>query len=254
VSEKGAAKAQEFSCSSFSKKGNNRLSLARKVNREIRILNDLFGAELGRTAAGDPCRVWTWSDTFIRPKRVYVRTEEGICPSYRQFAPDPEHPEILTTEPLFVTEKVCPGISNAFILCAWMASPSFAEWRKMWGDTLEWPKGGEYFPVEYGTLGPCYRELPTLDDTLQVIAWIKQDRERSAQAILGAYEKAEQMRQKADVERIRADLDNKLPAYDNIPGMRDFPLEFMATWKPDQRIQPAELAKFLPQKESASAN
>lgn len=227
------------------------MSLLRKQKKEVRKLNELLGAELGMTSSGEPRFAWFWSEDLIRPKRVYARTAEGVSPSYRTFAPDPEHPTILTTEPLYVTEKLCLNIVNSYILCVWIASPSFEEWRMLWGDTLEWPKGGEYFPVS-GPRGEAKldpEEMPTLDQTLQLIAWRKRDASHAAADLLEYYTGAEKRRTRDDKNRLRAELDNLLPAYDNVPGSNSYPFWFVGKTKADPRISKSELSIILPAKE-----
>lgn len=222
------------------------MSILLKQKFQIRQLNEMFGRELGRTVEQNPRYAWLWSEDLTRAKRVITRTNEGYCLSYRQFAPNPEYPDILTTEPLFEVEKLCPHIHNCYILCVWMESPSYEEWYRLWGDSLEWPKGGEYFPVTGPQRGECRlqeHEKPTEHHTWTVIGWVKEDRARSQATLLSIYEMAAKERELGNQKRIQGELSNLLPAYDD--GSPSGPNWFLGTTKVDSRIADAAATEKL---------
>lgn len=212
------------------------MSILQKQFAQVQRMNEMFGRELGRTADGQPCRAWLWSEDLMRPMRVIAKTDEGLCYCYKQYAANPEFPNILTTEPLFEVVKLCPNLHDRYVLCVWMESPSYEEWHRLWGDTLEWPKGGEYFPVGGRGGEACLQEneIPTVHHTWQVIHWIREDRQWSQAVLLARYEDAAKRREIANREKIQGELSNLLPAYDD--GSPSGPNWFVGTTKVDPRV------------------
>jgi hypothetical protein len=226
------------------------------TDRRISYLNNLFGQELGRTLHGDPMYSWFWSNSLRRPKRVYSNTDEGYQLSYirtervvRTGIPFIGDKVISVMEPHYVVEPLLPSLLNRYVLCVWIAAQSFDEWRKQFDDTMEWPKGGEYFPVStpHTTAYLNPGKLPTKDDTWQVIKWVREDKDKAMTLLqaVDTYADNDRKRIKAEQERAMHTLDNLLPAYDNIPGRRSGPLEFLAETKPDSRISNSELKKMF---------
>jgi hypothetical protein len=224
--------------------------------RRVSYLNDLFGQELGRTLHGDPIYSWFWSDSLTRPKRVYANTDEGYQLSYirterivKTGIPFIGDKLISVMEPHYVVEPLLPTIRNRYVLCVWIAAQSFEEWRKQFDDTMEWPKGGEYFPVStaHTTAYLDVGKVPTKDQTWQVIRWVREDKDKALTFFqaLDVYADNDRARIKAEQEKAMHTLDNILPAYDNIPGTRSGPISFLAETKPDSRIQQSDLVKMF---------
>jgi len=240
------------------------MSLQRKANRAIRTLNSVLGQELGMTLNGDPNYAWFWSEDLYRPKRIYAQTDGQYQLSYLRTErrvectdglPGLVGPQYFKTisimEPHYEVQRLLPNIRNRFVLCVWVNGQSFEEWRAQFDDTMEWPKGGEYFPVSAPghTAYLLEDEIPTLDMTWQVIRWVREDKDK-AMTLLEAtdyYLDNDKKRVKDETEKAMHMLDNLLPAYDNIPGRRSGPLEFMAEVQPDPRISNLDLGRMFGQ-------
>lgn len=238
------------------------MSLQRKAKREVRALNQVFGQELGFTRHQAPRYAWFWSEDLYRPKRIYARTNEGYQLSYirteRNVVCHDGLPGLVgqtymktisVMEPHYEVQRLLPDIRNRYVLCVWVEGQSFEEWRKQFDDTMEWPKGGEYFPVSAPghTAYLDSDETPTLNQTWQVIRWVREDKDKALTFFeqLDVYAENDKKRIKFESERALNDLDNWLPAYDNIPGTRSCPISFMAETRPDVRINPSELRRIF---------
>lgn len=245
------------------------MSLQRRVARSVKSgaidrLNQLLGQELGFTVNNDPKYAWFWSEDLMRPKRIYAKTDGEYQLSYvrterRVLCHDglpglvgrTYQKTISIMEPYYEVQKLLPNVQHSFVLCIWIEGQTFQEWRKQFDDTMEWPKGGEYFPVSAPghTAYLVQGQIPTRDQTWQVIRWVREDKDKALTYLqaLDTYLDNDKKRIKFEQNRAMHTLDDLLPAWDNIPGRRSGPIEFWAETKPDPRIGGAELDRMFGQ-------
>lgn len=210
--------------------------------------NKLLGEELGRTYQGYPRYKWVWSEDqeFYRSKLVVYKDAAGkLDPAYkvrepnctrtqqmipnattRELVPnphyDPEAPVLARVEPEYTREKLLPKIVNCFVMCRWMDNGGFEEFKARFGDKLEWPGEGSYFPVEHsrGVVQLYPNQEPTKDDTWEFIRILRKDTQLGTEAIMEQIEKGEKDAEKRAFLKNMGRIDNVLPAYDHIPGKR----------------------------------
>ena len=188
--------------------------------------NKLLGEELGRTYQGYPRYKWVWSEDqeFYRSKLVVYKDAAGkLDPAYKIKDPLPESGQVLArVEPEYTREKLLPKIVNCYVVCRWMDNGGFEEFKARFGDKLEWPGDGSYFPVEHsrGVVQLCPNQEPGKDDTWEFIRILRKDTQLGMDEILAQLERGEQAAEKRAMEKNLGRLDNVLPAYDHIPGKR----------------------------------
>lgn len=189
------------------------------VNPKVQELNELLVQELGRNSQGSGMYAWHHSDTWIRPMRVVDVVDGEVKPRYEPKL-DPES-GLYKAEPVYIRRHVCMELKNQYVMAVWMVSGSFQMWRQMYGDNLEWPKGGEYFPVSHPRGLVCLPAgvVPDVFATWDFIHVVRKDREQAAEH--EARLLAKQISQKKDeANRISAELGNLLGAYPGDPSKR----------------------------------
>lgn len=179
------------------------------LERTIRRLNQRLGAELGRTADNQPNYKWIFSEdqVLMHPMRLpnefdYKANEFGIV-------------EVI---PLYTLRKMCLAAEDQWVLCHWLPSPSEEEWRTIFGYSLEWPRGGQYYPTNV-YLDPG--EPPNLILTQTAIDCIKEMLAKSAREIEREATENEAKREAAQKDRLFETIREELTTYDHMPGVRD---------------------------------
>lgn len=200
------------------------MSKHRRVQKIIRPLNDLLGQELGRTPKGDPIYMWAHTDFLNRPRRILDSDGE---PVYRWQEPL-EGESVGKALPIYETVPLCPHLQDQYVVLRFIPTASFEEWRKRFGDNLEWEKGGEWFPVSSPTgevtLPPGI--APTREDTEYFIRVVKKDKETYLRKLF-AVEEGQDLQEQKQRERLEAKFKEILPLWDKIPGTQDGPAGFV---------------------------
>jgi len=211
------------------------MSSIRKANREVRKLNEILAQELGRTPGGDPRFMWKYSEDWIRTMRVYSEVLGDLKPEYDYKALESG---IIAAHPVYRPSKVCQNLHNQWVMAIWIPSESFASWRQTFGDLLEWPKGGEYWPVTHPggevCLGP--NEVPTFDITMEFIYQSKKDRGLLESELEANYDKRNQQIERRMEDRLMGTIMNEMPSFDGIPGSRSYPIWPISGTKEDPRM------------------
>ncbi len=177
---------------------------------QIAKLNTRLGQELGRTVDGHPKYRWMWSEDprLMHPMRV---------PEKYDFVANPET-GIIAAQPVYALRKMCVSASQQWVLCHWIDSPPEAEWRKHFGYSLEWPKGGQYYPTTVALdpgVEPCLILTQTVIDGVRKELGVKgEELERKA-------EEAAQQKETARKSRLYDRIRDDLPTYDHIAGVKD---------------------------------
>jgi len=186
--------------------------------------NQILGEELGRTWTGANRYKWIWSEDqeFYRSKLVVRRDLTGkFDPIYKVL--DPAGDNLLAKiEPEYVREKLLPKIANCYVMCRWLDNGGFEEFKAKFGDKLEWPGEGSYFPVEHnqGVVQLFPNQEPTREDTWEFIRILRKDTQLGMEGVLAQVEAGEKAAEKAAMLKNLGRIDNVLPAYDHIPGKR----------------------------------
>jgi len=186
--------------------------------------NELLGTELGRTWTGANRYRWVWSEDqeFFRSKLVVHKDITGkFDPVYKITEPG-EGNTLAAVEPQYTREKLLPKIANCYVMCRWMDNGGFEEFRAKFGDKLEWPGEGSYFPVEHsrGIVQLFPNQEPTKEDTWEFIRILRKDTQLGMEGILAQLDAGEKAAEKAAMLKNLGRLDNVLPAFDHIPGKR----------------------------------
>lgn len=186
--------------------------------------NEILGAELGRTWTGANRYRWVWSEDpeFFRSKLVVHKDLGGkFDPVYKITEPG-EGRALAAVEPQYVREKLLPKIANCFVMCRWLDNGGFEEFKAKFGDKLEWPGEGSYFPVEHsqGVVQLYPNQEPTREDTWEFIRILRKDTQLGMEGIMAQLEAGEKAAEKAALLKNLGRLDNVLPAFDHIPGKR----------------------------------
>jgi len=188
--------------------------------------NKLLAEELGRSWTGAGRYKWVWSEDgeFFRSKLVVYKDPGGkLDPAYKVIEADPANGRILAkVVPEYTREKLLPKISNCYVMCRWMDNGGFEEFKARFGDRLEWPGEGSYFPVEHsqGVVQLFPNQEPNKDDTWEFIRILRKDTQLGMEGILAQIEQGEKAAEKAALLKNMGRIDNVLPAYDHIPGKR----------------------------------
>lgn len=179
------------------------------IEKLLRRMNIRLGAELGTTIDNQPTYKWIFSEdpVLMHPMRLpnefdYRANEFGIV-------------EVI---PLYTLRKMCLAAVNQWVLCHWLPSPSEDEWRRIFGYSLEWPKGGQYYPTNV-YLDPG--EAPNAILTQTVIDCVKETRAKSAAQVEREAAENETRKEAAQKDRLFETIREELTTYDHIPGARD---------------------------------
>lgn len=212
------------------------MSTRREAKKIVKASNLLLAQELGRNPFGGGKYEWRYSEDWVRPKRAYaVGADEKLIPEYDYVANSESG--ILEAKPKYITERVCLDLQNQWVMSVWMASEDFEEWRLKYGDSLEWPKHGDYWPVSHPQGSVCLDSgmVPTEDITWEFIRIVRKDRED-----LKTYEERKHkeylLREKRLDEQRFGMIRELLPAFEGIPGSRSYPIYPGALTKIDPRI------------------
>lgn len=212
------------------------MSDLRKANKEVRKLNEILAQELGRTPAGDPRFMWKYSENWIRTMRVYSEVLGDLKPEYEYKAN--EASGLIVAEPVYRPSKVCQALHNQWVMTIWIPSEDFHSWRMAFGDLLEWPKGGEYWPVTHPggevCLGP--NEVPTFDITMEFVHQSKKDRGLLESELEANYDKRNKSIEKGMEDRLMGTIMDVMPSFDGIPGSRSYPIWPISGTKEDSRM------------------
>lgn len=214
------------------------MSRQRRDKQQVEACNKLLGQELGRNPHGLPVYSWKYSEDWTRTKRVMYLSDlaDELIPEF-DYKGDTET-GILRAVPKYTEEKVCLDLVNQWIMSVWIKPESFDEWRANYGDALEWPKHGDFWPVSHPTgvvcLEPCV--VPTVDITWEFIHAVRHSRKLSEADFEAQYDAAQKSRDDAMKDRMMGTLMNVLPVYFGIPGSRSFPNWMVGATKLDGRI------------------
>lgn len=188
--------------------------------RHIRKANKLLQDELGTSPTGMPFYEWKHSDKWIRLKRVVSVSEDGTITKHFHHVTDPVT-GLIKTIPLYAKAKVCAVLHNQWVMSRWMPAGEFAEWRQLYGDDLEWPKGGEYWPVNAVKGNPLEENLvclnqgqePTESDSWRFIRVVRGDRIKGVEQYEAEMEAIRLSKRNSIKDQIAGEIANKLPAY-----------------------------------------
>jgi len=145
---------------------------------------------------------------------------------------------ILEAVPKYVQEKVCITLQNQWLMAIWLPSEDFEEWRAKYGDALEWPKHGDYWPVSHPTGIVCLEPnlVPTPDITWEFIYQAKKDRGLTEAEFEADYDRKTKAKEDTMEDRMMGTIMDVLPSYEGIPGSRSFPNWLIGTTRVDPRI------------------
>lgn len=208
-----------------------------KTKKIVSASNLLLAQELGRNPHGQGHYMWRFSEDWTRSKRAYaVGEDETLIPEFTYVAN--ESTGLIEATPRYLTEKVCIGVTNQWVMSIWLKNEDFYEWRMKYGDTLEWPKHGDYWPVSHpsGVVGLDTGTLPTTDITWEFIRQVRKDK-AEAKSFEEKFHALQAQKEKAEHQRLMDGIVPLLPVYDGIPGSRSFGIWPIATTKQDPRIE-----------------
>lgn len=212
------------------------MSSLRRVKKLVAECNLLLAREMGRNPHGLGIYEWKYSEDWIRTKRSYSIQDDQLIPEFEYKANRDDG--IIEAHPKYVREKVCVTLQNQWLMSIWLPSEDFAEWRAKYGDSLEWPKQGEYWPVSHPTGVVCLdpNMAPTSDITWEFIYQAKKDRGLSDADFESDYDKKTKAKDDAMSDRLMGTIMNVLPVYEGIPGSRSYPTWPIAGTHVDSRI------------------
>lgn len=180
--------------------------------KQLQVLNDLLGSELGRTPYGEPHYKWAWSEDLTHYRRM-----ENMA--YVQVPGSP----IILAEPTYEMVKLCPSLHRQYVILHWSQPISQDAWLAEFGSKLQWPARGEYYPTNM-CLG--YEEHPDIDVTWDAIGKVKAERNKTFADHIAADDAALARVEKANNDLVLDDLKDTLTAFGNIPGKRSGGVSF----------------------------
>jgi len=212
------------------------MSTLRKEKRILEESNQLLGQELGRNPHGVSRYLWRFSESWVRSKRAFHATwNEELIPEF-DYAANPDT-GIIEAKPKYIKEKVCLELTNQYVMSLWLPTEGFHEWRMHYGDALEWPKHGDWWPVSHpmGVVSLDIGVVPTTDITWEFIHQVRKDKAELAE-YEARKEAAEVSRDKAETDRLVSTIMDVMPVYFGVPGSRSFGNWPIAETKQDARI------------------
>lgn len=178
------------------------------MTREVRRLNELLGAELGRVNVIFPLYKWIWSEApeLLHPMR-----------NGQDYVTD-HITGLVKIIPMYTLRKMCLTADQQWVLCHWIESPPEDEWRRIFGYELEWPKGGQYYPTNV-TLDPGQAPDDGLTDT--VISCIRECRKVSAAQVEREGTEALNKKEAAAQVKLFEEIREECTTFDHVPGRKD---------------------------------
>jgi hypothetical protein len=179
------------------------------LHREVAVLNQELGRVLGRTADGQPLYKWIHSEdqALLHP----MWTGEFDYKANEQSG-------LILPTPIFTLRKMCLTAEDQWVLCHWIDSPPEHEWRQIFGCSMEWPKGGQYYPTNV-ILDPG--AWPERSITQTAIECINLNRNKTARQVEREATEAMDKRERDDKQRLYEEIREECTTYDHVPGARD---------------------------------
>ena len=172
---------------------------------QLRRLNSRLETELGRNSLGGPNLKWAYSEDLRHPVRV---------PGKYSFAKTTDS-GLSVAEPVYEVRKMNPFYVKQWVVCRWEAPIPEEDWRSQFGDLMEWPRGGEYYPTNMAL--PAGVE-PTEWWTDHVIALEKKRRSKTLADHEADIQSAEDRKERSDDSRRDAILRDLFTAFGRLPG------------------------------------
>lgn len=190
---------------------------------KLRALNRRFGQEFGFNPHGQPNFRWVRTESMMR----YVDYGGNWTPS------TPSGLYLLKKD--FKAQSWAERYGRCWILSKWKHYTE-EEWFRRVGNSMPYPKQGDWEPVENIRLGPEYPEHspdPDQQATLDACAAIRAHRERTKRPNFAEEDEAElvadyQKLVKSHTQPYHDRIDDMAPAFDNDPGTHSGSTEFMS--------------------------
>jgi hypothetical protein len=162
------------------------------MDRKLAELNELLGAELGRSVLGTGLYAWHfsegWFHTYLSEKPE--DREAVLLPS-----------GVYSWERKKKVRKMCPELHDQWVLAKWFAPGSAEEWSKHFGTRLPFPSRGYWIPTNV-VLEPGV--FPDMAVTQLVIGMIRRERENKYADYMN---KTESAIDKADRDHLNRGID-----------------------------------------------
>lgn len=182
-----------------------------ELHKLIKKLDDLLGSELGRNWMGDPVYCWKYSEDFIH--HFFAPRIDGR---------EGEEYETVHSNGLYIqqrkvlTRKMCPGMTDQWLVAMWSDAGSEEDWNEAFGDRLPWPRRGYYAPTN-AALNPS--ELPDVAVTLEIIGLIRKDKKKTYADLMEEGESAIAYEEKCKNNRLDDAIADACTAFGNAkPG------------------------------------
>jgi hypothetical protein len=182
----------------------------------IQQLNNKIGGELGFVAGYLPRYKWVHSEDpeMLHPMRLTDPASfDGLKREYKA-----NEQGIIESVPVFELRKMCHAAHDQWLLAEWLPCPSEAEWRRLFGYLLEWPRNGQYYPTNV-FLDPG--QEPNLALTDVVIECVREERKKSAREVEEEHTLARDKHDAEKKQQLLEEIRDLCTTYDHVPGRHD---------------------------------
>lgn len=170
-------------------------------------LNRRLGEALGVNPHGEPLYRWFDTNTWEHWMKKLDATREARTPS-----------GLIVMEPVYVTRLMCPALPDRHIIGHWHdPGPEFT-WRQTHGTDQLWPARGYYVQTNFWT--PEIGQEPTWSDSERFIQMARRHRSMTAQEDTNQHQEAIDKEEKAADTAVDEFLDDLLPTFSHVPGIR----------------------------------
>lgn len=180
-------------------------------------LNEILRRDLGSNVYGEPHFKWCYSEDLFWPayKTGNLTRRKIRVP----LLGSDESAEVETDipEPEYKRDRMSHSLSKQWVVCKWIAPENLAWWQSEFPGA-DWPYRGYYFATNASL---PQGQLPTSEDTDELIRCVKKQRELTFAGTLARMEADRERGEKAQQSELDSMIRNEFTAFMNpYPGKR----------------------------------
>lgn len=185
--------------------------------REERSANALLASELGYEQ-GQPRYQWRYSENHHMPFRAFdANGQPAVTHCVTEGG-------LIDIQPKYELRKAASYLNRQWVVCKWMDPGSESQWREQFGQHIEYPRNGIYFPsnvyLEEG-INPWDTDQDGVTVTHYIIRLIKEQAKKSLADLKAEGEAILANREKANDHRIDEILGDVMLPFGHEPGTRN---------------------------------
>jgi len=184
--------------------------------------NRRLGEALGCNPHGEPLYKWFDTNKWEHWMRKLDTSRLAQTPG-----------GIYLMEPVYTKRLMCPALPDRWIIGHWHEPEPEHIWRQIHGADQLWPARGYYVQTNFWC--PEIGQEPTYSDNERFIMLARRHRSMTAQEDTNMHQEAMDKEEKAADAAVDAFLDDLLPTFSHVPGIRGGNVSYPSTAK-DRRI------------------